>query len=272
MSQDHGPAPSVGDPGATPEVNHPAPDGALVAAPTSPSPPAPAGPRPLEAPQSAPGNPPATTPAAPSPVAEPLLTDYKQTALYFMELHSTRFKLLALLPVASGAAIGLLQRASPIHEMAIGALGVLVTIGLFIYDQRNTHIYDRLVRRCQFLEVTMQLEALPQGGLLGGGGAFSDRPKRRPILTLHLIWHDLGLAIVYAGSLGAWTFLTADGFNKDSVTRGVPPDRVVWLWVFPVISALIAFWAGWKLARVNDAENTVIDTAIDSLRCKNIKK
>jgi len=72
-----------------------------------------------------------------------LKLDYVQTATYFKELHETRFRLLALLPVIAGAAIALVPaHVSGDQQVALGALGSLVTIGLLIYDQRNTQIYE----------------------------------------------------------------------------------------------------------------------------------
>lgn len=72
---------------------------------------------------------------------EKLKLDYEQTTAYYHHLADSRFKLLALVPIVTGAAIGLLsQGADPATVLVIGILGFVVTLGLFFYNQRNTQI------------------------------------------------------------------------------------------------------------------------------------
>jgi len=57
---------------------------------------------------------------------EKLKLDYEQTAHYFHELHNVRFRLLALVPIVTGAAIGFLaDESSGPKVLAIGILGFL---------------------------------------------------------------------------------------------------------------------------------------------------
>lgn len=193
--------------------------------------------------------------------------DYEQTAAYFREVHETRFRLLALLPVATGAAIALLPKdISGPQEIALGGLGLLVTLGLTIYDQRNSQIYDRLIRRAKLLEVYLRLCPLQ---LAAGstarkvGGAFTDRPPRRYIWKVPFIWHDLGLSFVYASSLGGWTFILAEGVMKRRHGLDLSAaDEPFMLWVSLGCTVLF-FFALIALACFNDLENKPIDAWIE---------
>jgi len=134
-----------------------------------------------------------------------MIVDYEQTLAYFHALHEVRFKLLGFLPVATGAAMATLPGHVPRQaQFALACLGVLVTIGLASYDQRNTQIYDRLVRRIRMLE--KKLKFLPFPGERHGG-PFHCRPPLMTVLGMRLVWHIQGLTLVYAASLSGWTFL-----------------------------------------------------------------
>lgn len=188
--------------------------------------------------------------------------DYEQTACYFKELHEARFRLLALLPIVSGAAIALLpENTTRSGEIALGVFGFMVTVGLCIYDQRNTQIYDRLVKRGRLLErrmglMPMQLQPEDANRLVGG--CFTDRPPRREFLGIRVLWHDLGLAIVYASTLSGWVFLLVDGVLRDASTNSHPQDGLT-LWYLPLIAWLLAFAALMHLARRNDEETDRIE-------------
>lgn len=200
-------------------------------------------------------------------------TDYEQTAAYFRELHETRFKLLALLPIAVGAAIAVLpEHTSPMQQMALGALGLVITIGLTIYDQRNTMIYDRLVRRAQLLERLMKFPPVQLGPGERDrmwGGAFKDRPERRHLLkteriAIPLIWHDLGLSIVYAATLAGWAFILTDGMSKQGLKSGALSILSSHPLLVSSAVAIVAFAALWVLAKLNDRENCKIDKWTES--------
>lgn len=72
--------------------------------------------------------------------------DYQHTLAYFFTLHEVRFKLLGFLPLLAGAAVVFVpNHVTPLQQLALGCFGILTTLGLASYDQRNTQIYDRLV-------------------------------------------------------------------------------------------------------------------------------
>ena len=94
------------------------------------------------------------------------------------------------------------------------------------------------------------------------GGAFTDRPKRRTVGKVPVIWHDLGLSLVYASSLAAWAYLLFDGILRPGSTGGLRPSwgpwtasDAVWCILFIVLM---------YLARCNDDESTRIAAWIDT--------
>ena len=69
------------------------------------------------------------------PTSEELRLDYDQTTDLLRTLTDVRFKLLAFVPTISGAAIGLLGRGDSAAELlAVGALGLLATLGIVVYE------------------------------------------------------------------------------------------------------------------------------------------
>jgi len=136
--------------------------------------------------------------------------DYQQTIALLAGLGDVRFKLLALVPTLSGAAVAVLGRPSSSAELlAVGAIGLIATLGVLLYELRNTQLYDYGLNRAQMLEKALGFEALDGGG---PGGLFSDRPDR----TLRLfgalpVDRDAGLSLVYSAAIAGWTYLLAWG-------------------------------------------------------------
>jgi len=146
---------------------------------------------------------------------EKLKLDYEQTTHYHHELHNVRFRLLALVPIVTGVAVGFLSDAtSGSKVLTIGILGFLVTLGIAIYDQRNTQIYDSMQKRAKTLEAKLGFDPIDKN-IRKRGGAFLDRPHRsRKLFGLFLMWHDRALAIIYSAVFAAWSYLIVDGFIK----------------------------------------------------------
>ena len=189
------------------------------------------------------------------------LTDYEQTTTYFHALHDVRFKLLALIPIVSGSAIILIPaNVSAEKQLALAIVGMVVTVGLTLYDQRNTLIYDRLILRAKMLEGSLDFDPLTVNDK--AGGAFWARPTRGKILGIEVIWHDLGLALVYSASVGAWVFLAADAlilswpFGADRLNLTNTP------WLLPVAATILTFSSLLALAKRNDRENKSIEAEI----------
>jgi hypothetical protein len=135
-------------------------------------------------------------------------------------LADVRFKLLAILPALGGIAVFVLsgvglragESASPatpellLAVLLLGLLGFLATLGITLYDQRNSELYNALIHRAKHLEAQFGVPAAP-GGLkqVASGGQFNERPQKGRRL-IFLAGHDLALALIYGPLLGAWFF------------------------------------------------------------------
>ena len=84
-----------------------------------------------------------------------LNAEYQQVNENFRMLADIRFKLLALIPVLGGVAIFLLSGLQQVEEesqlgygllLLISGLGFLATLGVTFYDQRNSELYNALIR------------------------------------------------------------------------------------------------------------------------------
>jgi hypothetical protein len=131
---------------------------------------------------------------------EKIRLDYEETNRYFRMLADIRFKLLAFVPTVSGLAVALVSaKATAELSLAVGLLGLFVTLGIMIYEIRNTQSYDATVHRAKWLEVLLGLPVVTKGKTVGG--LFNERPGRPPLLWKVKLWHDLGLAFVYGAAL-----------------------------------------------------------------------
>jgi hypothetical protein len=141
-----------------------------------------------------------------------LRLDYEETNRHYRMLADIRFKLLAFVPTASGAALALISAsAAPELSLAMGLLGLFVMLGIMIYEIRNTQFYDAAVHRAKWLEVLLELPVCARGKQ--AGGLFNERPQRPTLFWKVKLWHDLGLALVYGAALGGWIYLTIDSIS-----------------------------------------------------------
>jgi hypothetical protein len=143
--------------------------------------------------------------------SERLRLDYQQTTDLIKSLTDIRFRLLALVPTLSGAAIAFVGRpSSPTQLVALGGLGLAATTGILLYELRNSQLYDYATARAQQLEHALELVSL--GAVSVAGGLYSERPPRTlRLLHRFAVDRDRGLALVYSAALAGWTYLLAWG-------------------------------------------------------------
>jgi hypothetical protein len=146
--------------------------------------------------------------------SERLQLDYQQTTDLLRTLTDVRFKLLALVPTLSGIAVAVLGRPSSAAELiGIGLLGLTATVGLLLYELRNSQLSDYAIHRAQAIESDLGLVSIRGGA--GPGGLFSERPGRTlRLFGLAPIDRDAGLIVVYSAALAAWTYLTTWGVMR----------------------------------------------------------
>jgi hypothetical protein len=145
---------------------------------------------------------------------ELLRFDYEQTTELVRALTDVRFKLLAFVPTIAGATVGLLSTGpSTAQLVGVGVLGFVATAGVLIYELRNTQLYDAAVHRAMVLEDRLGLASVRSKEETGG--PFTERPARTVrVLDFVTVWHDRGLALVYAAALAGWAYLLAWGLLR----------------------------------------------------------
>ena len=131
------------------------------------------------------------------PREELLLALYKEICSSWRLLTDVRFKLLGLIPIISIVILLMLlgrapAEASPIARIGIAIFGLLVTIGLYIYDQRNSELYNDLISRGRKIEEELGVDT---GQFLGR------REPSRPLIN-----HSNATNLIYGASLVAWLF------------------------------------------------------------------
>src|SRR6476661_5362458 len=73
-----------------------------------------------------------------------LRLDYDQTTQLLRMLTDIRFKLIAFVPTIAAASVGLFGKPRPAVELlAIGLLGLTATVGILVYELRNSQICVR---------------------------------------------------------------------------------------------------------------------------------
>jgi hypothetical protein len=146
---------------------------------------------------------------------EALLKEYGEVSNNFRLLTDIRFKLLALLPIASAAAAAFKGESPGFGAFVLSLFGLAATIGLVTYNTRNDQLYDELVGRAASIERSLGL----------ADGAFSNRP--RPWFTISLLefsWkvdHRTGIGTIYAASVALWLFLLL----ASVLTLTIAPDQ-----------------------------------------------
>lgn len=135
---------------------------------------------------------------------ERLRLDYDRTTDLLRDLTDVRFKLLAFVPTISGAAVGLVgRRPSGAELISVGVLGLVATLGIVLYELRNSAIHDYALDRARHLEAKLGFDSAFHAGR--SGGLFSERPGRG------IAARDRGLALVYGAAIGGWAYLLAWG-------------------------------------------------------------
>jgi hypothetical protein len=146
-------------------------------------------------------------------VTDRLELDYERTSEMFNLLADIRFKLIALVPAVAGVGTAVLGDGGMDAEiqLALGLLGLVATLGILVYELRNSELYNWAIHRAKHLERELGLSRSALGA--PQGGVFGERvPAHRRFLGLVLIKHDPTLGLVYGAALGAWTWVALRGF------------------------------------------------------------
>jgi len=142
-----------------------------------------------------------------------LRLDYEQTTQLLRTLTDIRFKLIAFVPTFAGASVGFFGHPRPAVELlAVGVLGLVATLGIFLYELRNSQLYATAARHARDLERQLQLS---------GGG---------------LEAHDRGLSLVYGAALAGWSYIVSWGLLREI---GLDSARGIGLAIGGLIGVLV---------------------------------
>jgi len=133
---------------------------------------------------------------------EALLAEYVQVCTSFRTLADIRFRLLAFLPLGAGVAAFASQTSTfgTMSALVISLFGLVATIGLATYNQRNDQFYFALERRAADIERELGLTS----------GSFAQRPGAWLYLDFrvfrHTINHSRGVSLIYWATIGLWLY------------------------------------------------------------------
>lgn len=155
------------------------------------------------------------------PRSDDIHVAYQEVCKSLNVIDDFRARLLALLPLSSGAGIFLLlvttpdggRQNQPDYLGAIGVLGGLISFGLFIFELREIFVCRHLVRVGAELEKSM--------GFGEGDGQFRGRPRPSSgVRSGSRRWHGLlpsvpmASCIVYLTVMAAWAYLAYVSFDR----------------------------------------------------------
>jgi hypothetical protein len=122
-------------------------------------------------------------------------------------------------------------------------------MGILVYDLRNSQLYGAAIHRAKVLEERMGLlRSNPERSELRGG-LFSERPYRLRLAGVS-IWHDRGLAFVYAAATTGWLYVLSaaaipagrGGFATAALTESVSEAASLWALVVAIFGGLVIGW------------------------------
>jgi hypothetical protein len=158
---------------------------------------------------------------------------YDQVCSQHDGISEFRAKLLALLPIASGAGIFLLSPKGEIpssalqHLVIVGLFGIGVTTGLFFYELRGIQKCNALIAAGRKLEKELSSSS---------EGAFGCKPKSSWGVSA-----QTAALIVYPAVAGAWAYLFARGIEATAASSWLSAHTIAG----PIAVALLAgaLWA-----------------------------
>ena len=148
---------------------------------------------------------------------ENLRTEYREVCQTHRAVSDFRAKLLTLLPLASGAGIFLLLRKQsepldPIHIVAIGVFGFVITLGLFFHELRGILHCSGLIELGKSLEDQLELDE----GQFTLDYKYYNPHGNRPVVRklVHELIGPRGAAwIIYPSVCIAWLYVASVGLG-----------------------------------------------------------
>ena len=173
------------------------------------------------------------------PVPDSLIAAYGEVSKAHASLMEFRGKLLALLPLASGAGIFLLlvadtRNAPAEYLFAAGLFGCVITLGLYCHELYSIRWCDALFICGIQIEQALLLAAPEQGGHDPGLGPFRTAPNE---VAGYVSARGAAL-IIYPATMSAWSYLAI------ARTKLAEPGSL-WAWRIPALVMVTFMLIGW---------------------------
>jgi hypothetical protein len=175
----------------------------------------------------------ATFQGKPPPDADPvaLQADYQSTVEVIKLLSDIRFRCLVFVTTVI-ALVNALVPGVGNHgtRITVGFVGFFTTLGIAVYELRNSQLYESAIHRAKVLE--RRLKRIRSAEIPNQGGLFNERPPyvekkygknlsyqpKDPKLEAQWmrflfvkVKHDVGLALIYGAVLGGWVYMFVEG-------------------------------------------------------------
>ena len=153
-------------------------------------------------------------------------TDYAQTVNVINLLTDVRFKLAALVPAITGAAVALLTGSDVdwTTRTVLGIGGFAFAFGIVVYDLRNSQLYNGAIGRARALEQALGFARFGGDDMRGLFGSRSDTDDMAAVRAKNRfvgfrVNHGPALSLVYTATLAAWVWVVlgsvADGIETN---------------------------------------------------------
>lgn len=165
---------------------------------------------------------------------ETLRVEYAQAFETQKMLVDVRFRLLAFVPTVTGVSAGLLKDTVE-GELGLAILGLLASLGIVMYEIRNSQLHDAAVHRMNMVRQALELSEFSASG---------NRPKRQRLFFVVQVWHDRALGLVYGASVAVWAALVM--YSSTQWARDNP-------WLPALVGAIAGVFIYEEIVRINNA-------------------
>jgi hypothetical protein len=144
--------------------------------------------------------------------------DYEQTAGQISALTDLRFKLLGFVPTIATAAVAIVSSSPSTGTLlSVGLLGTLATVGILLYELRNTQALDLALGHVAELRGLLGLD-------MGRPAHVSTEPAiQGRLFGAAPIGQDEAVGLVYGAALGGWIYLLTWGALRGLGVSGARP-------------------------------------------------
>ena len=192
---------------------------------------------------------------------ERLRFDYEQTTGQISALTDVRFKLLGTVPTVALAAVGVAgAHPSTAGLVAVGLLGLVATVGILLYELRNTETLAAALYHVR--DVARLLDLDVARGRNDPDQVIRPSSRRHRLFGTVTVDQDQALGLVYGAALGGWSYLLVWGTLRGLGLNGARA-------IGGVIGACCAVAVVFEVGRISSdateaAERIAADTATAS--------